>query len=446
MKILLLTSYFYPDGHIGAARWNRLAKYLLRDGHELYVVASDHGESTERSALCTGITRVNYQSSLPDRLLKRISRGKKGMTFEKERQSYSVKPRSSVIKLYIRMMNFLGRLARFPNVYWWSAPKMVKAGVDIISSKKIDIIVATHPFAGCLRAAHVLSAQTGIPWVADMRDGLSSYYYGEYRHGSILNKILIAIEKFYLRKAAKVVAVNATLANTIHVNRANVEVIHNVFDPDEVISYADNHSNDKALVFAFAGSIHQDHCWNIFFSGIADCLSEMKEKDLVINYYGKLFEKLRANGTALGVSSGAFIDHGYIGKKAQLQLELSRADLLLVFGFNGTFGDTVTTGKIFDYIEAGRPIIVVGPPTSELALTVAETGIGIIVSDIDAVRSIIIDLLKDKTAVLDRIAAKKGTEALRKYSAPEAAKTYIEILTEIVYQNHHYQCSEFNQK
>jgi glycosyltransferase involved in cell wall biosynthesis len=446
MKILLLTSYFYPDEHIGAARWNRLAKYLLRDGHELYVVASDNGASSERFALCNGITRVNSQSSLPDRLLKIISRAKKGVQIEKGRQSYSLKPKNGLVAAYSRTMNLLGRLARFPNVYWWSAHEMVKAGIDIINSKKIDIIVATHPFAGCLRAAHAISARTGIPWVADMRDGWSSYYYGEYRHGSILNKMLIPIENFYLQKAAKVVAVNATLANTLHVNRGNVEVIHNVFDPEEVTPYSYNHNNNKALVFAFAGSIHDNHCWDIFFSGLADCLSEMKENNLIINYYGVLFEKLRANGIASGIPGSAFIDHGYIGKKAQLQLELRRSDLLVVFGFSGPFGDSVTTGKIFDYIEAGRPIIVVGPTTSELALTVAETGIGIITSDVDAVKSIAIDLLKNKAALLDRIVAKKREEALLKYSAAEAAKTYSKMLTELVYQNHHHQCSEFNQK
>lgn len=439
MKILLLTSFFYPDEHVGAARWNRLAKYLLNNGHELFVVSSDNGRSPETFTLCNQIIRVDSQSSLMDRLLKRVSSVKKEIKIEKERQNYSVKRKRVVVAWYVGVMNLLGKLARFPNVYWWSAPAMVKAGIDLIKNNKIDIIVGTHPFAGCLRAANTISAKTGVPWVADMRDGWSSYYFGEIQQGSILQKILILIERYYLRKAARVVSVNETLADTLQVNRSKIDVMHNVFDPEEVKIYSYNYSNDDSLVFAFAGSIHNDHCLDIFFSGLAEGLSEMKETHLIINYYGGYFDILKEKGMAAGLPGKALINNGYVGGKAQLQSELRKADLLLVFGFAGAYGNTVTTAKIFDYIESGRPVLVVGSATSELALTVGETGIGIIASNKDAVKAIVKDLLKDKPIFLARIIAGRCEDALLKYSAVEMAKTYSKMLIEVAEKNKHNQ-------
>ena len=69
MKILLIAPHFYPDEHIGASRWNRLSKYLNRDGHEIYVIASNILGQSNKSSRSKKLMRVNYQSSIIDKFL-----------------------------------------------------------------------------------------------------------------------------------------------------------------------------------------------------------------------------------------------------------------------------------------------------------------------------------------------------------------------------------------
>jgi len=196
MNILLIAPSFHPDDDIGAARWNRLAKYFMRSQDIIFVITSNFYSNSNNSVLSERVIRVDFQSSLLDTLMKTISVKKQNIKLEQTRRSYS-KERISILSLiYSMAINFLGKLARFPSVYWWSAGTLVRSAKLIIKSEKVDVIIATHPYAVSIRAARRLSYQTKIPWIADMRDGWSSYYFGEYPLGSFYNKILKSIEKY----------------------------------------------------------------------------------------------------------------------------------------------------------------------------------------------------------------------------------------------------------
>ena len=432
MKILLLSSFFYPDEHVGATRWNRLAKYLQQYDHEVYVVTSDNGSAIKSSKYCKDIIRINSKASLPDQILNLINRAKKNTNLEIQRQTYSTKKKLGIIGIYTRLMGFLGKLARFPNSYWWSASEMVKAGRGIINNNHIDIIVATHPFPGCLKAAQLLSSKTKISWVADMRDGWSSYYWSEYPKGSLLNWGIVFLERYYLKKASAVVTVNSKLATSLKVNIDKVHVITNSFDFEElgIIQKTSLVSEENTIVFAFAGSIIEGHNWDVFLSGLAKSTNQNTRLKFIINYYGSTFDLLIKRGLGAGLTADAFIDHGYVSK-AVLKQELRKVDFLVVFGFNGPYGNTVTTAKIFDYIEAAKPVIVVGNHESELASLVAETGIGIIASNKSDIQNLVCDFLKDKDAFNNKIQAKVNEGNLANYSASETAKVYSQLLSQL---------------
>lgn len=433
MKILLITSFFYPDEHIGASRWNRLSKYLQRYGHEVYVVSSDNGKDFSSSIYCKEIIRVNSRSSLPDQILHFVNRAKKNTKLELQRQTYSAKKELGIVDLYAHIMKFLGKLARFPNSYWWSANEMVKAGKVIIQTNDIDVIVATHPFPGCLKAAQLMSSKTKIPWVADMRDGWSSYYWSEYPKGSFLNWGIVLLERYYLKKATAVVTVNTKLANSLQVDGRKVHVITNSYDSDEIqkLDQTDSVCIDNTIEFAFAGNVLDGHNWDVFLSGLAEFLELNSQVKFVINYYGSSFSVLYVQGIAAGLPKDTFIDHGYISK-TQLKQELRKADFLVVFGFNGPFGNTVTTGKIFDYIEAAKPVIVVGQPDSELAILVAETGIGIIASSKGEIQNLVSDFLTNRDSFINSSLLRRKHEVLTKYTAAETAFVYSQLLNELI--------------
>jgi glycosyltransferase involved in cell wall biosynthesis len=54
----------------------------------------------------------------------------------------------------------------------------------------------------------------------------------------------------------------------------------------------------------------------------------------------------------------------------------------------------VLSGKVFEYIAAGRPILAVVPPDGAAADLIRETGAGVVVApdDVDAIRAALVDL------------------------------------------------------
>ncbi len=435
MNILLIAPHFCPDEHIGAARWNRLSKYMLRDGHGIHVIASDIISDSTNSKRSTKLVRVNYQSSGVDKALMTFSKVKKDLPVEKNRQTFQVGKYSVFTSVYSYFIKLAGKIVRFPGVYWWSTADIVQKGIEIFESEKIDVIVATFPFSVSIKAAHELSSKTRVPWIADMRDGWSSYYFGEYDKGTVLYSLLKKVEHYYLSSAAAVVTINQTLADSLCVSKDKIVIIPNIYDPEEQefikTDQVEGKSNTDKVVFSFAGSVHDNHCWEIFFEGISKAGGAFDMQNIEVNYYGGYFDKLAHKRNRYQVPESIMVDHGYV-EKEELMPAMSKADILLVFGFSGAFGDTVTTGKIFDYIELGKPVLVFGPQTSELAKLVKKTGIGLVISDSETAKEVILTIAKDKVAFVCTIKARLNTQEIAKYSALDASRFFVDTINRVI--------------
>jgi hypothetical protein len=434
MKILLITPYFSPDDSIGSARWNRLSKYFLKNDCEIYVIASDLSSISLESDLCNDLVRVSYKKSFIDSLLSRVSNAKKDFSVEQKRQNIDHIKKHIIVSIYSKAIEVIGRFMRFPGAYWWSASEIIKVGIPIIKRENIDIIIATHPFAISLRAAHIISAKTKTPWIADMRDGWSSYYYGDYKFGTVYYWILNLMEKFYLRTASNIVSVNKSLSNSINCKPSKIRILTNVFDPDECVTKDFQNIDKKSLNFGFAGSVHPNHCWDLFFEAISNSSSEMQDGRVKIQYYGGNYDYVLEKVYSWRLKKNLVNNHGHLSK-SNLYKSMSQCDILLVFGFSGTFGDTVTTGKIFDYIEIGKPIVVIGPSTSELAKLVIETGIGIVLSTAEEVQRFIESVIEDLNSFNVNINMLRNNSELSNYSSKTVGYNYIKLIKEILNSN-----------
>lgn len=425
MKILLIVPYYYPDEPIGAARWNRLTKYLELHNCKVFVIASNLISNTDPLTHPENLYKVSFQSSWIDKILVKFSKAKQNLPLEINRQNFSKNRKSILAKFYAKIINELGRLIRFPGVYWWSASSVVKTGLNIIKKEKIDFIIASHPFAICLRSANILSSKAKIPWIADMRDGWSSYYYGEYEFGTFYYKLLQIIEKKYLKSAYKIVVINQSLSESINVEKSKIVLIPNVFDPKVEYIKKEAIKSECKIIFSFAGSVHKNHCWDLFFEAIKN--SENIQDKIIIKYYGGSFNVVLEKLSSWNLKPELVKNHGYVQKK-KLMTEIVESDFLLVFGFNGAFGDTVTTGKIFDYIELKKPVVVIGPKTSELANLVLKTKIGIVLSTIHEILTFFNLICSDLENFKKELTNNVNYAELSKYSADTAAKDYINLL------------------
>lgn len=431
MKILLIAPHFSPDEHIGASRWNRLSKYLLRDGHEVHVIASNIISDTIISTRSTKLFRVDYRNSRLDRFLSYLREIKKSWPAEQRRQDGSLNNEITSSGTYSKFINFIGKYLRFPGIYWWSTKELIEKGVEIVNSEQIDVIIATFPFSVSISSAHNISKKTNTPWIADMRDGWSSYYFGEYKKGSFLFKMLQQVERYYLSSALSVVTISDTLAGSICVDEEKIVIIPNVFDPEEQKIVSTPFSANDNISFSFAGSVHDKHCWEIFFQSLSEMSKTVSTDNVVVNYYGNYFDKVQEKRNMFDLGDTIIVNHGYLEKK-DLITDLAQSDILLVFGFKGAFGDSVTTGKIFDYIELAKPVLVFGPETSELAKLVEKTGIGLVLSNIEEAKSVLFTILENKELFKKNMKKQIKHHEISKYSASDAAKFYVDAIDKLM--------------
>ena len=84
----------------------------------------------------------------------------------------------------------------------------------------------------------------------------------------------------------------------------------------------------------------------------------------------------------------------YLPRVESLRYQRDSEALLLLVPEAGGRGKGVLSGKVFEYIAAGRPILAVVPPDGAAAELIRETGAGVVVApdDVDAIKEALVDL------------------------------------------------------
>jgi hypothetical protein len=104
--------------------------------------------------------------------------------------------------------------------------------------------------------------------------------------------------------------------------------------------------------------------------------------------------------------------------------------ILLLFINNTANAGMVVTGKIFEYLVSGRPILCIGPSDGDAARIISETHTGISVEheDLEGIREAIVSFYERfKSGML-----KSQATNLEKYSRYQLTRRLAELLNEMV--------------
>jgi hypothetical protein len=445
MKILLITSYFPPDNHIGSVRWARLGKYLTMAGHEIFVFSAENSSEVAQTMVVdfipTMVQRIGYESLLWSPFLKsqdalgKINNNNNGIRNKSDdkrkliyrilAQLWNVLPRSGKMK---EAANILLTLFGFPHKSWPWANKVYKKALPIVINNGIDIIIATHPYAGCMKAAMMLSKKTGTLWIADMRDGWSGDFIRGINEKPWLDKLIKKYEFKLLSTACRVVTISSELGSKIICNPNKLVYIPNSFDPNEFL-YSKVDSNKINIVYA--GNIWNENSYKIFLDALNKVSYEDKISDFHILYYGKNYTRLRQYGDNIGLESGVIINKGYVSHSDAVKAQCE-ADLLLVFGWNGMYSETVTTGKVLTYLGAARPIIAICSHSTALGRLIEATGAGIVLPNVKEIELFLRALINTRKKVMHELELKRNLDEIFNYSTENTASLYERLILGLV--------------
>jgi glycosyltransferase involved in cell wall biosynthesis len=265
-------------------------------------------------------------------------------------------------------------LVRFPESgYGPWRPALQQAALAVHAEHPVDLVLATANPHVSFTAAWQLHQAAAVPYVLDYRDAwLLDVFSGERLHGPLSRAA--RWERRLVGSAAEVWFVNEPIrawhAALYPAAAGHLHVVANGFDADPARP-ADSAqaarpaaTPDRALVFGYIGTVTPKVPLAEFLSGWALARAQSPEMaGAVARLHGYLgyFHTPRAETLELVEKAAAGVSYeGPVGRTAAAAAYAGFDVLLLLLGA----GRYVTSGKVFEYLATGAPIVSVHDPAN----------------------------------------------------------------------------------
>ena len=390
-KVLIVTYYWPPAGGSGVQRWLKFVKYLRDFNIEpvVYTVKNPnypHVDETLAKDVPQGIEIVRHPIFEPNNfLVKSGKKKKKEVAFQNPNPSFVGK-----ILQYIRINYFVPDARKF-----WIKPS-VRFLKKYLSQNKIDAIITTGPPHSLHLIGLKLKEQLNIKWIADFRDPWTDIYYNSSfkmsqrtmkRHEKLENKVL--------ELSDHVITTNFHL-NDLFSQRTTtpVSLITNGYD-DEAAKTKRTQPNE-GFSLDYIGYLPQESDPLALWQAVSELCEEHTDfqKEIRINLTGDINKIVLQSVRKYGLDSVTQIE-GYVTHEKAVEMQHS-ANVLLILIAKSDQSKQITPGKIFECLQAKRPILAVGPTDGGAANILKDTEAGSIFdyNDKEGIKKFIFTLYK----------------------------------------------------
>ena len=255
-------------------------------------------------------------------------------------------------------------------------PFSVWRGRQLVAEGDVDAILTTGPPHSTHLAGAALQALTGVPWVADFRDPWTDInYYDELPHTQWALRLDAALERMVLRRARAVTTVSPTWRDLLaqKTERSDpdaVTVVQNGFDVDDLSPGAVAPSTD-AFEVTHVGSLYASRNPTGLWRALRRLRDEGAVPALRIRLVGTVDPNVRRALQAEGLMGMTeivpYVPHD------EAVAYMRRAGLLLLSVESFPQAEGMMTGKIYEYLAAGRPVVGMGPPDGDAAALLRRT-------------------------------------------------------------------------
>lgn len=357
-KVLIITYYWPPGSGPGVQRFLKFGKYLREFGWEPIILTVENGSypSTDVSLekdIPEGLKVVKTKTFEPFQWYNML-KGKKGKStgvgmVGMQEQSFIQK-----LALYIRANYFIPDARKGWKKY---ALKKAKA---IIQEEGIEAIITTGPPHSAHLIGLDLKQQTSLPWIADMRDPWTTVFYNAFFPRTAATKRNDKeLEDKVLENADGVVVVSNGLKQEFSDRNENISIIYNGFDETDMpLSIP---QRNKHFTISYVGNFKPNQNVNALWEVLADVKKEEADfaNDLALfltgNVDASVVHAIGANGLENNLHLSSFVAH-----EEAVQRMMS-ADMLLFVIPKSERNKLIITGKLFEYLATGNPILGIGP-------------------------------------------------------------------------------------
>lgn len=267
-------------------------------------------------------------------------------------------------------------------------PFAIQRGQQLLRDEPFDAVLTSGPPHSVHLTGWALQARTGIPWIADFRDPWTDInYYDELPRTAAAHAADRWLERRVLEQADRVITVSPgwrnLLLGKVERDPADFVVIHNGFDPDDFGPGQAPPEDRFTLVYvgSLYGSRNPDALWRAVASLRVQGEVPKLRLRLVGRIGGDVVAALGAYGLDIITEHVPYVPHD----EAVCEMQRASALLLTVESYRHERGNL--TGKVYEYLAAGRPIVALGPAEGDAADLLRDTGAGRMLDrdDIDGV-------------------------------------------------------------
>jgi len=376
-KVLIITYYWPPSGGAGVQRWLKFSKYLREFGWEPVIYTPENPEAPANDTslekdIPAGVIVLKQPILEPYSFYKRfvgMKPGEKvnsGFLQEKEKPGFA-----EGFSVWLRGNFFIPDARRF-----WINPS-VRYLEKYLENHPVEAMVSTGPPHSMHLIAFKLNRKTGVPWLADFRDPWTGIdFYHQLKLTSLADSIHHKLEKKVLASASVVTVISTGMANEFNriVNR-DYKLVTNGYDELDIIPLPQNQLDTKFTI-SHIGSLNLSRNPEKLWKVLSAMIKEMPlfAKNLKIKLVGKVdigvLKSIEENGLTEYLQRIEYMPH----QEAMHEIQKSQVLLLLINNTPNAKG--ILTGKMFEYLGSGRPVLSIGPEDGDAALILKETEAG----------------------------------------------------------------------
>jgi glycosyltransferase involved in cell wall biosynthesis len=435
-KVLIISYFFPPAQEIGALRVGKLAKYLQEFGWDPIILTVDKVQGAAQTMPLeieeSKIKRTKY--FIIGNIITKWFTPSDQITIENRYQQNSKK--KILKKITAKLLRFPKSVLNLPVINHFMFDPMgwyfygVKAGLEIISKNDIEVIYSSFGPSTSVLIASRLQKKTKIPWVAEFRDQWSMNPYEKQTQPFHL------LEQWWEKKTVKNCAYFIDVSETIAKVQEKLHskkslVIPNGFDEED---YLENVPIIPKFCVTYTGRIYPGKTDpSPLFQALVELDREKKitPKDIEINFFGSnVVETIKPIAEKYNISEYIKI-FGQVPFKKSIEKQ-KESTILLLLAWNDPRNAGVLSGKIFEYIGASKPVLALAMRGNELDYLIKETGCGIIVSNVNEIKSVLTTWLHEYenegkiTSFYD-----PKMDNINKYTRREQARKVAELLEKI---------------
>lgn len=270
-------------------------------------------------------------------------------------------------------------------------PFAVRRGLEILKEGNIDLIFSTSLPNTCHLVAFVLKKKFRIPWVADFRDLWTRNPFITYPRAIL--KVEEKIERNVIENADRVVTITEPMTMSFVERypdqpREKFSTIPHGFDLDDFKSLK---AGNQKFTMTYTGSIYglRKNAADAFLDALSRVLSENPNlrEEIEVKFVGSV-KSIRRSVSSRNLDDVVKL-LGYTSHVEAVRHMMTSHVLLLITGAGHEVSNRLKrapdemSGKVVEYIAAGKPILALAVESSSAAKIVRSTGTGVVVDPSD---------------------------------------------------------------